>query len=140
MRIREITEHDFIEIAHWFSGRKWPMPPIENVAPKWGLVAEGDHGELLACAYCYTTKSAIAFIDWTGTNPDLPDQETHAALKQVLEKLQKLCGEVKPKIRALALYTQSGPLAEKLGRLGFSKDEGYFRCLWSLKDSKQKSI
>lgn len=72
MLIRPIETEDMLEVSEWFSRRKWPMPPVDQILPRTGFIAISNSGKKLAVAWIYLTNSSMAFIEWTATNPDEP--------------------------------------------------------------------
>lgn len=130
MKTRSITPLDIPEIFRWFESRKWPMPPIENVAPGDGFVCEEDD-RMLACAWVYFTGRSIAILEWTATNPDLPDGLTQHALHKCVDSIKDYCQHVSPPIKALCLFTQNEKLADSFERMKFKKQGGYQRLLWT---------
>lgn len=131
--IREIKQDDYPEIITWFLDRKWPQPPIEGIGPNIGWVDEREDGELLSCAFTYTTGTSLAIIEWTGTNPELSESQTMPSLISVFDHIKRCCELSDPKIRALIMFTQNDALASRLKEKGFSKTPGFMRLIWSLK-------
>lgn len=68
IRVRGLTDDDFVEVSEWFTGRKWPVPPQGKMLPDSGYVAECD-GVPLSVAWLYITNSNMGIIDWIATNP-----------------------------------------------------------------------
>lgn len=131
MIIRAIAENDHPELFRWFQSRKWPLPPVEEIAPDLGFVAE-KNGVLIACAWAYLTGRAIGFIEWVGTNPDVSTQEGMTGLTKIIATLK---GARTPHpVRAWCFLTKNDALAEKFHSLGFRVEENYKRLLWVDKD------
>lgn len=129
MKVRPILESDLTEVLGWFQSRKWPQPPIEGIAPTDGLVAEHD-GVLVACAWFYTTGRSIAYIEWTGTNPALPDGQGAEGLIEIVEALKEMGDKISPPVKAWCMFTQNEKLAAQFERMKFKKQSGYQRVLW----------
>lgn len=131
--VRDIKEDDMPEIIRWFIDRKWPMPAVDGVGPKVGALAEKD-GVIYACIYSYITGTSVAYLEWPGTNPDLPIEQTMKAFDEIIFHYQKMCGFSEPKVRVLCLTTQSAPLAERFKKHGFKVKDNFYRATWILKD------
>lgn len=129
MKVRPVLESDLTEVLGWFQSRKWPQPPIEDIAPSDGLVAELN-GKLVACAWFYTTGRSIAYIEWTGTNPALSDSQGAEGLMMIVEALKGIGEKISPPVKAWCLFTQNEKLANQFERLKFKKQSGYTRALW----------
>lgn len=132
MIIRKITDTDYPEILSWFASRKWPQPPVEDIAPQVGFVAE-ENGQLVACAWSYFTGRSIAFIEWTGTNPALTDELGTKGLHYVLDAIKDFCAVSNPPVRALCLFTQNDKLCSHFSKMGFKSAKGYTRLMWVAK-------
>lgn len=131
--IRDIREDDMPEIFRWFSERHWPMPPVEGVGPRIGVLAE-KNGIIYACIYSYITGTAVSYLEWPGTNPDVPMGQQMAAFDEIIHHFKKMCEVSNPKIRVLRLTTQSAALAEKFKKHGFKVDSDFYRATWTLKE------
>lgn len=138
MKIRQVEEKDYPEIADWFKKIKWPYPFVENVIPEIGLVAESE-GTPLACAFLYTTGKPLAFIDWTATNPEVSQKLGMMALTEIIKHLQRACAQIEPKIRMLCHFVSNEKLAiyyEK--ECKFRKHNNSIQMVW-LSDEKQQT-
>jgi hypothetical protein len=134
MIVRDITEEDKAEIARWFERRKWPLPAKPNILPKIGAVAVSDK-QLIACAWLYQTGTSLAFIEWTGTNPDVGEKIGMMGLTMVINKLKESCEHAKPqKIMALCHHVQNDKLADHYEKLGFKKKTKFSQMLWTQKN------
>lgn len=127
--IRQIQTQDYPEVLSWFAERKWPQPPVENIAPIVGFVCE-DNGELQACVWAYFTGRSIAFIEWSGTNPSIPEEEGTKALHRVVDAMKEYCDHMSPPVKALCFFTQNDKLADHFKKMSFKKNEGYHRLMW----------
>lgn len=131
--LRDVQEGDLPEIFRWFEKRAWPLPPIESVAPGYGVIAEKG-ATIFACVFVYLTGRSVAFLEWTGTNPDEPEELTMTALDAILDSYKTMCKFSEPKIRSLTFLTKSDALANHFKKQGFKKTEGYFKLQWNLKE------
>lgn len=131
--IRDIRESDLPEIIRWFDERRWPLPPVKDIGAKVGAVAEKD-GVLYACIYAYLTGTSIAFLEWPGTNPDIPINQAMEAFDEIVAHYKAMCQVSEPKVRALSISTQSKHLAERFKNHGFKLQDSYIRALWTLKE------
>lgn len=130
MIIREITDQDYQEVLRWFKGREWPIPPIPDAAPNYGLVADND-GQLIACAFIYTTSRSMIFMDWLGLNPDVSFDVAKLGIDQIMDYLQNMCALAEPEVNAVCFFTKSEALAEQMVLKGFKKKREYIRLLWT---------
>jgi len=131
--VRPITELDIPEIARWFDSRKWPLPPVEGIGPTFGMIAH-KHDVMYACIYSYTTGASIAYLEWPGTNPDVPQEQSMAAFDELIFHFKKSCEVSKPKIRCLCIVTASDLLANRFKKHGFKIQGDCFKAIWTLKD------
>lgn len=131
--VRDIREDDLPEIIRWFIERKWPMPAVRGVGPKIGALAE-KNGVIYACIYSYITGTSVAYLEWPGTNPDLPNDQVMPAFDELIYHFKKMCEVSEPKVRVLCLTTQSKALAERFKKYGFKIDEEFYRATWTLKE------
>jgi hypothetical protein len=132
MKIAPLDFEHLPEISGWFAGVRWPMPGTDNVLPK-GFVAIDENGELVACAFVYTTETAMGYMSWLGVNPKHDAGVASHGLRCVITKIQELCEKVSPKISLLMTHTKSDALAVALTNLGFRKDSGYHQMTWLMK-------
>jgi hypothetical protein len=134
MLIREIKEDDLPEIFSWFETRKWPLPVIEGVGPKQGLLAEHE-GKPVACLWIYMTGTSVADIDWIGTNPFAQYEIAKDGIKNLIESVKDWSRKSAPeaKVRALRFYTRVKDMAALFSEHEFQKRDGYTRMLWTLK-------
>lgn len=131
--VREIREDDLAEIILWFNDRKWPLPGVPAIGPKIGAVAERD-GNIYAVIYSYMTGTSVAFLEWTATNPNVPQDEAMNAFDEVLHHFKKMCELSEPKIRVLCLVTQSAALSNRMKKHGFKIQEECYKAVWTLKE------
>lgn len=131
--IRQITENDFAEIAHWFVDRKWPMPPAHDVAPKLGVIAE-KNGIYYACIYSYLTSSSVVYLEWPCLNPNVPMAQSLEAFDEIVTHFKKMSELSEPKVRVLVINTDSEKLAERFKKHGFRIESDYYKATWMLKD------
>lgn len=131
--IRDIRENDIPEIIRWFDDRKWPLPGVPNIGPRIGVIAERD-GVGFACAYAYLTGTAVAYIEWTSTNPDVSQEEGMRAFDEIMSHFKKMSELSNPKVRVLVLMTQSEALANRMKKHGFKVQEEQFKAVWTLKE------
>lgn len=140
MIIRPVTEDDIPEIGRWFETRRWEFPPIEDIIPKDGLVAD-NNGVLVSCAFLYLTGRSVAFIAWTATNPDVPERVGMIGLNDVIEKLKKFAAQSEPPVRALCTYVANEKLIHHYTKnLGFrinSKIPRQTQLIWTKKDENK---
>lgn len=134
MIIREIKpELDLEEIAKWFQTRKWPMPPIENIGPSFGLIAEDQEGNRYGCVWLYTTGRSLAYVDWLAVNPEFTQAQGNQAIQLIMDHIKQMCQVSDPKIKALCLFTKNRALANHMTTMGFKKEDNYQRLLWTSK-------
>ncbi len=131
--IREITESDLPEIFRWFNDRKWPMPAVEGVGPTLGFLAEKE-GVPFACIYSYVTGTSVAYLEWPGTNPDIPQDQAMQAFDEIIMHFKKMCELSNPKVRVLCLTTQNEALSERFKKHGFKIQKDNYRAVWTLKE------
>lgn len=133
MIVRQVQETDLIELSRWFETRKWPYPAIANAGPSIGMLAL--NGETpLACVWVNVSDSSLAQVDWTGTNPDVPTDESGEALMTLLEHLKAWATQDDSGVNALVLYTRNAKLSHFMKHRGFKHEEGFSRLLWIKKD------
>lgn len=131
--IRQITESEFAEIAHWFVDRKWPMPPAESVVPKVGVVAE-KNGIYYACIYSYLTGTSVVYLEWPSLNPNVPMTQALEAFDDIVTHFKKMAELSDPKVRVLCINTDSEKLADRFKKHGFRVESDYYKATWMLKD------
>jgi hypothetical protein len=132
MKIRKVEQDDLVEIFGWFTHRKWPLPPVESITPADGFLAE-EEGVPLACVWVYFTGRSIAFMEWLATNPSVPDAKGMEGLKSVIKGLKDFGNEMSPPVKTYCYFTQNEKLAKHFTKMGFRKQEGYQRLLWTSK-------
>ncbi len=132
MKILPLDFEHLPEISGWFAGVKWPMPGADSVLPS-GFVAVDENGDLVACAFVYTSNTAMAYMSWMGVNPEMDASVTSHGLKCVITKVQELCQKLDKKISLLMTHTKSEALAASLYQLGFRRDSGYYQMTWLMK-------
>jgi len=131
--ILEISDNHIPEIIRWFDDRKWPLPGVPAIGPKIGAVAE-NNGVIYACVYSYITGTSVAFLEWTATNPDVPQDDAMKAFDDLLFHFKKMCELSNPKVRVLCLVTQSAAFASRLKKHGFKIQEECYKAVWTLKE------
>lgn len=131
--VREIADEDMPEIIRWFDDRRWPMPVVEGSGPKIGALAE-KNGIIYACIYSYITGTSVAYLEWPGTNPDVPIDQAMSAFDEIIFHFKKMSELSTPKVRVLCLMTQSEPLAKRFRKHGFKVESKYHRAVWTLKE------
>lgn len=131
--IREITEDDFPEISRWFSDRRWPLPAVDGVGAKIGALAE-KNGIIYACIYSYVTGTSMAYLEWPGTNPDIPGDQSMSAFDELISHFKAMCQVSEPRVRVLCITTPSEALSNRFKNHGFKIDKNYYRAVWTLKE------
>lgn len=109
------------------------MPPVEGVGPRIGSLAE-KNGIIYACIYSYVTGTSVAYLEWPGTNPDVPLEQSMQAFDDLIDHFKRMCAASEPKVRVLCLTTQSKPLSERFRKHGFDIKGDFYRAVWTLKD------
>jgi hypothetical protein len=132
MKVRKIEQDDLPEIFGWFKHRKWPLPAVEDVSPSDGFLAEED-GVMLACVWVYFTGRSFALLEFLSTNPAAPDAKGMEGLKSIVRGLKEFAPEVSPPVKTYCYFTQNDKLAKHFNKMGFKKQEGYARLLWTSK-------
>lgn len=109
---------DMEEVIEWFQTTQWPHAPVENLIPKFGIVAcEGD--TKIACGFVYTTSTSKAEMSWLNTNPKVEGSQQLAGLKAVIETLQEKAMQLTPKIRLIEIVSQDEGIKPLLKQLKF---------------------
>jgi hypothetical protein len=84
--------------------------------------------------FSYLTGTAVAYLEWPCTNPDVPLKQAMDAFDEIVSHYKAMCQVSEPKVRALTLMTQSKHLSDRFRKHGFKIQEGYTRAIWTLKD------
>lgn len=127
MNIRRVDpDLDVSEISRWFKSLAWDLPPVPDLLPKDGFVAESD-GELVACAWLKISGTAEAEILWTCTNPDVSSEKQAQGLTSLIEKLKGICEHISPPIRLIVIRTRNEKFATRLKSLGFRVKFGFYQ-------------
>lgn len=137
MSVRQITEEDIPTISKWFTSIEWPLPPIAKILPHdQGFVSHKDD-KLLACAWLYTTGTAMGYISWTNTNPDISSDDQRDGLADVIKAIQeasKLAG-----IRLLVIHTKNEKFAQSLKKYGFESKCCFYQSTWVAPNDSNKN-
>lgn len=135
--VREVREDDLIEIAPWFRNIKWPSPAIEGSIPKSGFLCEYA-GVPKAVAFLYLDGTSGASFSWSATDPESPIIETSKAMDMVIERIKEVASKSKlnPPIRFIETYTQSKAFSDKLKKLGFRIETGYFKATYVIEEPR----
>lgn len=137
MIIRKITDEDVPEISRWFTSIQWDLPPVANAMPKDGFVAESD-GVLVACAWIYLTGSAVAFVQWTNSNPDLDEKVQAEGISAIINQYQEMSKHLVPAVKTIVTYTKNERFKTKLKNLGFRSQFNFYQCTWVGKRDENK--
>jgi hypothetical protein len=138
INVRKITDDDLPEISKWFAAIQWDLPPVEGVFPKDGFVAVKDD-TLVACAWIYLTGSAVAFVQWTNTNPDLDEVTQSDGITAIMKQYQEMSKHLSPQVKTIVTYTKNERFKTKLKSLNFRAQFGFFQCTWvGKKDASDK--
>lgn len=127
MKVRQIREEDFVEIATFLKDQPWPYPAVKDVMPPHALVVEKD-GSLILAVYMYTTESSVCFVDWIAYDNKRDGQELIAAFKEVFRTIESVALKLKPAIKILTLTTKSIKVAELLEVCGFRVKKGFIKA------------
>jgi len=138
MIIRRVHEEDVPEISRWFESIAWDLPAVEGALPRDGLLALKD-GVPVACAWIYVTGSAVAFVQWTNTNPNVSDADQADGIVKIIKSYQEAAPNLQPPVKSLAIYTKNEKFKEKLKSLGFRATFGFYQCTWVAKDGPKAS-
>lgn len=139
MLVRKVQENDLLELTRWFESVSWDLPPVPNVVPKDGFVAEID-GVIVACAFMYVTGASCSFVQWTNTNPDVSDEIQSAGISAIISKLQEIAPKLNPPIVTIVTYTKSDKFAHRLKNLGFRSTFGFHQCTWVAKKHESQEV
>ncbi len=121
IKVREITDDDFLVVSEWFSARNWRMPPARDILPPLAYVAELD-GRLLSVVWVYVTNCGLALLDWYATNPE--SGNTGIISVKYLTKYVIAVMEESETTTACISYTHNDKLADYLDKkCGFKKDK-----------------
>jgi hypothetical protein len=131
--VRAIKDEDMPEIIRWFNDRRWPMPVVENSGPRNGVLAE-KNGIIYACIYSYLTGTAVAYLEWPGTNPDIHLDQSMEAFDEIVFHYKRMSELAEPKVRVLCLMTHSEHLANRFKKHGFKVQGDYYKAVWTLKE------
>ncbi len=132
MNSRPFEPADLPQIATWFADIEWPLPPIADMLPKIGAVAEKD-GKLLACGWLYTTGTSLAFLSWTATNPDEDIALQGEAMESVIASLQEAV-KYQSEIKMIMVLSKSDAFLTRLKKLNFRAKRGFDLCTWITRD------
>lgn len=138
MIIRKITDDDFPEISQWFESIQWDLPAVEGALPKFGYVAQKPDGQLVACGWLYVTGSAVSFVQWTNTNPNVKDEDQSAGVAKIIKTFQEIAPMLEPPVKAITIYTKNEKYKDKLKMLGFRSSFGFFQCTWVAKKNESE--
>jgi hypothetical protein len=137
MAVRQIVEDDIPTISEWFQSIEWPLPPIAKILPHdQGFVSYKDD-KLIACAWLYTTGTAMGYISWTNTNPDVAAEVQRDGLTEVIKSIQaasKLAG-----IQVLVTHTKSEKFAQSLKKHGFESKCCFYQSTWVAPNDTSKT-
>ena len=125
IQIRNFEAHrDLPEVTEWFSSTQWPHPPVDNLMPKFGVMAvEGD--VRLACGFLYTTSTSKAELSWLNTNPKVDGARQLAGLRAVIQTVQQKAMELPVPIRLIEVISSDEGLKPLLKSLKFQTKSVY---------------
>lgn len=132
-KLRRITEEDVPEVSRWFESISWDMPPVEGALPRDGFLAFKNNIPV-ACGFLYLTGTAISFVQWTNTNPNVGDKEQAEGLSFIIETMKDIVAAIEPPVKSIVIMTKSEKFATKLKSLGFRTNFGFYQCSWVLKN------
>lgn len=134
MNCRPFEESDLGEVCQWFADIVWPLPAIEGVLPKIGIIVEDESKTKLACGWLYTTDTNLAFLSWTATNPNVDEAVASRAMDTLIEGVQEAVKKHAKQIKIVMALSRNTFFTQKLKNLNFRAKPGFELATWIVKE------
>lgn len=85
MNARPFAPADYPMVCEWWTGHKWPSPPIDYL-PQMGLIT-CDEEKAYAAGWLYRTDSKFCLLEWVVADPLADREKRSLAVDLLIEKL-----------------------------------------------------